>query len=354
MDPVPFDSHVVARAACRVDLAGATLDIWPLYLFHENAVTVNFAVDILTRCEITPNSTAEIVLTSEDTGRADRFASLDALRSATTFQHALAVHLVRHFMPADMPDLPRNGFTLKTHSASPAGAGISGSSALMIATTSALAAFTGQRLEREQVRVIAQNIEAKLIRVPTGCQDYYPALFGGVNAIHLRADGVRREALAVAPEEIERRFVVAYTGAPRQSGINNWEVFKAHIGQDKRVHENFDQIASIANGMRRALLSANWDEVTALLRQEWALRKTNAPGITTPLIDTLMTAARNRGALAGKVCGAGGGGCMVLQIAPESRTEVESVIRSNGGEVLPFKVRRVGVTVEQSLGATTV
>ena len=68
------------------------------------------------------------------------------------------------------------GFEIETHSESPAGAGISGSSALMIATTAALARFTGKKLDREQIRVIAQNVEAQLIKVPTGCQDYYPAL----------------------------------------------------------------------------------------------------------------------------------------------------------------------------------
>ena len=341
--------HVAATASCRIDLAGSTLDIWPLYLFHENAVTVNFAVDVLTRCEIQQHSRPEIVLHSEDTGRSDRFASLEDLRQAKHFEHSLAVHLIRHFMSDE--GSPDHGFTLTTHSASPAGAGISGSSALMIATSSALATYTGHALDREQIRVIAQNVEAQLIRVPTGCQDYYPALYGGVSAIHLQPDGIHREALPVAPEEIERRFVIAYTGAPRQSGINNWEVFKAHIGGDQHVHSNFDRIAAIANGMRRALIATDWNSVTTLLREEWSLRKTNAPGITTPVIERLMEATRNRGALAAKICGAGGGGCMVIQIEPDSRKSVEAAVLENGGELLTSRVRREGVTVETSVAA---
>ncbi|MEO8725863.1 MAG: hypothetical protein ABI383_07030 [Acidobacteriaceae bacterium] len=337
--------HIVSQAACRVDLAGATLDIWPLYLFHHNPITVNFAVDVLTRCEIREHATPEILLISEDTGRSDRFASIAELHEAKRFEHALAGLLLRHFMPVGGA-LPSGGFTLRTHSSSPAGAGISGSSALMIASACALAAFTGKTIDREQIRVIAQNIEAQLIRVPTGCQDYYPALYGGVSAIHLRPDGIRREALLVDPAEIERRFVVAYTGAPRQSGINNWEVFKAHIGNDERVHSNFDSIAAIANGMRRALIAADWGAVTTLLREEWALRKSNAPGITTPLIDALVDATRQRGALAAKVCGAGGGGCMVIQIEPEARASVEASIAALGATVLTSRVRREGVTVD--------
>jgi D-glycero-alpha-D-manno-heptose-7-phosphate kinase len=224
----------------------------------------------------------------------------------------------------------------------------------MIATSSALATYTGHVLDREQIRIIAQNVEAQLIRVPTGCQDYYPALYGGVSAIHLQPDGIHREALPVAPEEIERRFVIAYTGAPRQSGINNWEVFKAHIGGDQHVHSNFDQIAAIANGMRRALIAADWNSVTTLLREEWSLRKTNAPGITTPLIERLMDATRNRGALAAKICGAGGGGCMVIQTEPDARKSVEAAVLDNGGELLTSRVRREGVTVDTSVAATAI
>lgn len=337
--------NVISQASCRIDLAGGTLDIWPLYLFHANAMTVNFAVDVLTRCEIRGHAGPEIVLISEDTAKADRFASLEALLAARQFEHALAVHLARHFFTSGS-GLPGHGFTLRTNSASPAGAGISGSSALMIATASALAAYTGRALDREQIRVIAQNVEAQLIRVPTGCQDYYPALYGGVNAVHLNADGILREALPVDPEEIERRFVVVYTGAPRQSGINNWEVFKAHIGGDARLHSNFDHIASIAAGMRRALIAADWDTVTMLLGEEWSLRKSNAPGITTPLIDALVENTRLRGALAAKVCGAGGGGCMVIQIQPDARDSVEAAVRELGAQVLPSRVRREGVSIE--------
>src|SRR5258707_15816468 len=70
---------IVARASCRVDLAGGTLDLWPLYLFHPGAVTVNFAVDVMTSCRITPNKSGEIHLHSLDTGKQDRFASTSAL-----------------------------------------------------------------------------------------------------------------------------------------------------------------------------------------------------------------------------------------------------------------------------------
>ncbi|MGH9492647.1 MAG: hypothetical protein ACRD2K_04020 [Terriglobales bacterium] len=334
-------ASVTATAPCRADLAGGTLDIWPLYLFHPGAVTVNVAVNILTRCRIAALPGRQIHLKSLDTNKEERFPDWEQFSRARQYRHPLAAHLVRFFAPP-------GGLLVETHSESPAGAGISGSSALMIATTAALARFTGRKLSHERIREIGQNVEAQLIRVPTGCQDYYPALYGGVSAIHLSPDGVHHEALAVAPEEMERRFLLAYTGVPRQSGINNWEVFQAHINGEARVHRNFEEIGRIARAMRQALLGAAWDEVARLLREEWRLRKTNAPGITTPLIEKLAAAAARNGARGAKVCGAGGGGCVIFLVEPEARERVAGVLERNGGQLLGFRVARRGLTLSSS------
>jgi D-glycero-alpha-D-manno-heptose-7-phosphate kinase len=328
--------QIFAQAPCRADLAGSTLDLWPLYLFHPGSVTVNVAVNILTTCKITPRRGKGIHLKSLDTGREDRFPSLNALLKASKYRHALAAYLVRFFQP-------KQGFLLESHSESPAGAGISGSSAMMICTSAALARFVGREISIEELRVIAQNVEAQLIRVPTGCQDYYPAMYGGVNAIHLDPDGIHCEPIAVPAEEMNKRFVLFYTGAPRQSGINNWEVFKQHINGDRHVVRNFAEISQIAQAMHAAVKQARWDDVERLLHQEWALRRTNAPGITTPLIDKLIAAARRQGARAAKVCGAGGGGCVIVLVEEGARDKVQEALRVNGGQPLDFQVARFGL-----------
>lgn len=334
---------ILARASCRADLAGGTVDLWPLYLFHPGAVTVNLALSIMTECVIRPHRAPHIILRSRDTGREDRFRDLKALLAAKAAKHEIGWYLCRFFL---REHAAQGGFVLETHSESPAGAGISGSSALMVATTAALGRYCGVRLGKELIRQIAQNVEAQIIRVPTGCQDYYPGLYGGVGAVHLREDGIHHEHLPVPAREMNQRFLLAYTGAPRQSGINNWEVFKAHINGDRRVARNFDDISAIAVAMRRALLAQDWDEVARLLQAEWKLRKTNAPGITTPLIERLVKAAWNHGARGAKVCGAGGGGCVVFFVEPEAHEQVEAVLQELGATMLPFRVASRGLSVQ--------
>jgi D-glycero-alpha-D-manno-heptose-7-phosphate kinase len=329
---------VVARAPCRADLAGSTLDLWPLYLFHPGAVTVNFAVSIYAQCRIVPLARKTIELRSLDTGRNESFSDLAALLKAKNFRHPLAAYLLRFFRP-------EGGLLLETSSESPAGAGISGSSALMIATAAALARFTGRKMSHEQLRVLAQNVEAQVINVPTGCQDYYPALYGGASAIELSPDGIHRHPIAVPPEELDSRMVLAYTGAPRQSGINNWEVFKKHIDGDAKVFRNFAGIAAIAREMHAALARQDWEGIARLLRQEWTLRRANAPGITTPFIDKLIAIANRHGGRAAKVCGAGGGGCVVFLVEKGAQGRVGKALAEAGAQVLPFQVARRGLAV---------
>jgi len=332
----PVGPTITAQAPCRADLAGGTIDLWPLYLFHPGALTLNFALQVLTTCRITPLSGTRIELGSLDTGCDESFADLAELIKTSKPRHPLAAFSVRFFAPDQ-------GLRLETNSESPSGAGISGSSALMIATCAALARFTGRDYDLEKLRVVAQNIEAQMIGVPTGCQDYYPALYGGVSAIHLDAEGVHRAAVPIAPEDIEMRFLLAYTGAPRQSGINNWEVFKTHINGDKNLFRNFEKIVAIARDMHQAFLRKDWEDVARLLREEWKLRRTNAPGITTPLIDKLIAAAKKNGGRAAKVCGAGGGGCVLLMVEEGAKEAVSTAVSKAGGRMLPLKVARQGL-----------
>jgi D-glycero-alpha-D-manno-heptose-7-phosphate kinase len=335
--------RIISRAPTRVDLAGGTVDIWPLYLFHEDAQTINFATTLYATCTIEPRGGRRIRLESRDLNLSEEFANLDTLRQAARYRLSLPALLVRHFAPA-------GGFTLTTDSEAPAGAGIAGSSAMNIAACNALNALTGAGHSKEKLIGIAKNVEAQVIRVPTGDQDYYPATYGGVNAVRLGPGGVVREKLAVDTEALLRRVVLAYTRAPRQSGLNNWEVMKAHIDGDRRVIRNFNRIVEISRLLRQALEGHDWDEVGKLIRAEWNNRKKNAPGITTPFIERLVTLAARHGGVAAKVCGAGGGGCVLFYVRDGANERVARVLAAEGARVLHTGISPTGVTVEKQAG----
>jgi D-glycero-alpha-D-manno-heptose-7-phosphate kinase len=154
-----------------------------------------------------------------------------------------------------------------------------------------------------------------------------------------------RTPVRINPAELENRLVLCYTGKPRKSGINNWKVFKAQIEGDLRVSRNLEKIRQIAVDMVAQLTQQKWNDVGQLMREEWTYRRRNLPTISTPTIDRIIADSRQAGALGGKVCGAGGGGCVALLIEPEARVRVEAAVQNAGGQVLPFRIDRRGVRV---------
>ena len=331
---------IESKAPTRVDLAGSTLDIWPLYLFHPGAVTLNAAISRYAHCVIETHAPGDesIKLVSLDTKRAENFASFAKLARAKRFRLPLLAEIVKFFRP-------EGGFTLTTNSEAPAGAGIGGSSAMAVSICAALDRFTGAGRSKVDWIHISRDAEAIVIHIPTGMQDHYPPAFGGAAAIELIPGGERRIEINVNLDELERRLVVCYTGKPRQSAINNWGVFKAHIDNKRSVVNNLERISQIAQKMRTALEAGNWRETGRLMHDEWTFRRRNLPTISTNTIDRIIENSRRKGALAGKVCGAGGGGCVVLLIEPDARERVERTVEESGGELLPMQIDRQGVTV---------
>ena len=332
---------IESSAPTRADLAGGTVDIWPLYLFHPGAMTVNFALSLRAHVSIETRDDDRLILESRDRGI--RFeTTLDQLDELARDERLELVSKMVHFFR------PETGFHLIAHSEAPAGAGISGSSALAIALIGALNRLVGERYESRQFIGIAANIETTVIKVPAGLQDYYPAFYGSTSCIHLDPDGVDREHLTIDEGEIERRFVICYTGEPRHSGINNWEMFKRHIEGDKGVFTSFDRIRDAAISMRAALLANDWKSVAETMRIAYPNRKRLAPGITTPHMDDLVEQALANGAEAAKVCGAGGGGCIAFLCAEGRKPEVERALTEAGGEILKWEVAREGLVVKES------
>ena len=325
---------IETSAPTRIDLAGGTIDIWPLYLFHPGAQTLNAAISLRARARIESRSDDRIVIRSEDTDVTVEASDWRELRERRELR---LLSLLVHFFET-------RGITLTTSSESPAGAGIAGSSALNVAVCGALAEWNREHYEPEALLQVAMNVEAQTIAVPTGLQDYRPALYGGVAALELDVDGIHRIPLQVDFRELERRIVLCYTGEPRNSGTNNWEITKKHIDGDRHVFDCFERIRDTATAMRERLTRGDWDGIGTAIAEEWENRKRLAPGVTTPAIEGLIARASAAGATAAKVCGAGGGGCLFCYGPPSKHAAIAQALAAGGARLLDYTIERDGLT----------
>ena len=329
---------IEAFAPVRIDLAGGTLDIYPLYIFEHGGITINLAINLLSYVKVIPSGKT-LKFYSEDM---DIKVETDNPDSLLEGDFDLLARTVKFYKPS-------RGLEIITRNPIPKGSGLGASSSLLMALSGALNKLTEKGYDRKEIIHIGANIEAQSIKIPTGKQDYYAAIYGGLNAIWFNMDGVEIEPLLKDEKdlkEFEKRLILTYTGESRFSGTNNWEVMKRYI--DGHAVQNMRNIKKTAEKMRISIINKDFNGIASLLAEEWENRKSLACGVTTDRIDFLMNLARSAGALASKICGAGGGGCMVTITEPENKKTIISALENRGAKVMDFSINKEGLRVIES------
>jgi D-glycero-alpha-D-manno-heptose-7-phosphate kinase len=313
---------VSARAWCRVDLAGGTLDLWPLGVLHAGARTVNVAVDLPVTVELEPRTAGYRVEQEDEVVEADSAAAL-AASPATDLVGEILSHL-------ESPPV-----RVRIESGSPRGAGLGASSALAVALIAAVETLDGrERSTPARAAALARDLEARLMGLPTGRQDHFPAILGGALDIRHEPGGEVVRPLEVDLDALGRSLVVAFTGRSHFSAGSNWEIVRRRLDGDPDSRRLFDGLCEVATRLIVALETDDLPEVGRQMACEWSLRRQLAAEISTPEIESLLRAATAAGAWGGKATGAGGGGCLAVLVPPERRGDVERILEAGGGRVL--------------------
>lgn len=334
---------VHASAPVRLDLAGGTLDIWPLYLtLPPPALTVNVALDLPAQATVTPAAAGDprIRIVSRDRGEEALFADRDDLDRQLARGTARLKLLARAVAAAE----PDGGLTLTTDARSPAGAGLGGSSALLVTVLGALFASAGRPRAPEALRPLAQDLEAWVLRGPTGYQDYYPPLLGGCLLLEGRAGGLDVRRLDVPLEALAARLRLVYTGQPHHSGLTNWGMLRGYLDGEETTVRGLHGVADAARAVAERLVAGDLDGALEAVVDEGRVRLTLAEGVSTPTIEALDRAARGAGAWGTKICGAGGGGCVMVVLPPgPTPPALEAALRQPGCESLPLRLTPQGL-----------
>jgi D-glycero-alpha-D-manno-heptose-7-phosphate kinase len=323
-----------ASAPARVDLAGGTLDLWPLHALHPGSVTVNVAIDLRARCRVRRRD-GGFRVSVPDLGY-ERTAAAPAELLADP-RGALAGALLEALEIREPCDIE-----LSTDV--PYSSGLGGSSSLTVAMAAALCASVGREFGRPPEVDLVRDVETRVLGKPAGVQDYYPPFSGGLHALRFlpgRTDVLRQD---VDPSAWLRHLTLFDTGAAHSSGMNNWEVFRARLEGDRDVARHLDDIGAAAREMAEAARVQDFRGMGTALRREWDARRRLAPVVSSPGIEAAIAAAVADGAWGGKACGAGGGGCVVILAPPERTPAVRQALsRLPEGRTLLVAVENRGL-----------
>jgi D-glycero-alpha-D-manno-heptose-7-phosphate kinase len=330
---------IESRTPTRVDFAGSTFDLYPLYLFEDGGYTINCAVSIYSHVRLETRDDSKISIRSLDTGARLSAKDIDSIKLGGELD--LVTRIIRFYRP-------KVGIDLTIRNEPPKGSGLGGSSALLIALSGALNRMNGTRISKERIIDLGANLEAQTIGIPTGKQDYYGAMYGGINAIWFGVEGARREPFTAdrgLVSALNERIILSYTNESRFSGTNNWAMLKGYIEKSGNTMPSLRKIKEVAIRMRDSLKKGDLETFGRLLKAEWECRRQLAKGVSTPQIDRMVENARKSGAIASKLCGAGGGGCMITYVMPKNRSRVERALTESGATTMPYRIDTQGLKI---------
>lgn len=227
----------------------------------------------------------------------------------------------------------------------PARSGLGSSSAFTVGLVNALAALDGRMMSKQQLAETAIHIEQNIIKEHVGSQDQISAAFGGLNRIDFYENDSFNIAPFVLPQSrlqlLNDHLMLLFTGLTRTAAeiavtkIENLEKRNAEL---TRMRAMVDDAIGILSSDRESI-----DEFGELLHNSWLMKRELAAGVTNSQVDDIYSAARNAGAIGGKILGAGGGGFMLLFARPKA----QAAIRARLGSFVhvPFRFESAGSRV---------
>lgn len=334
--------QVTKEGSVRVDLVGGTLDLEPINLILPNVVTLNVATSLKAKVVLESCDFDGVEIVSSDYGKTYKFQSsdfsLENLYSGVLFKEMKFVCQILDLFEA------RKNLKVTLSSGAPAGSGLGGSSAMGVTLYSALCEFFNRPFNLYEAVQKVKGTEGRILNqgVP-GYQDYFPALTGGILAIRGKAGELEYEQLYTEElkEYLESHMTLVYSGLSRDSGINNWDVYKAFFDKDPSIREAMSNIAEISHDTYKSILDKDYERVLELIGEEGKARVGLAANIApSEILELKESLEKQFGPLGLKMCGAGGGGCFILTHSPDSKTRLKEEISKLGMEVLDFCIDR--------------
>ncbi|WP_240151590.1 GHMP family kinase ATP-binding protein [Oleiagrimonas citrea] len=320
----------------RLGLAGGGTDVAP-YCDDFGGQVMNATIDKYAYASLEEGDGRSVEFEAVDHDAQETHASGAAVPVGGRLQLLKGVYnrISRDYLDGAYPSL-----RLKTFSDAPPGSGLGSSSTMVVALVQAFVEYFSLPLGEYEVAHLAYAIERNDLALAGGKQDQYAAAFGGFNFMEFHKD----DRVIVNPlrikewvwAELEASLVLYFTGVSRSSAAIIDEQSKNVASRKMASIDSMHRLKREATAMKEALLRGNLDAFARTLQAGWEAKKGMAASITNPLIDRIEVLARDYGALATKVSGAGGGGFMMFMCTPENRLGLIRALSGESGRVMEF------------------
>jgi D-glycero-alpha-D-manno-heptose-7-phosphate kinase len=317
-----------AKAPFRISFAGGGTDV-PPYCWEYGGAVVSTTIDKYAYVTLRPTGARKINVCSIDFNLRKSFMPGKLKYNG---QLDLVKATINEF------DI-KGGFNLMMHADMPAGSGMGTSSSMAVALIGCLKEFVGKRMNKRAIAELAYHIEREELKEKGGYQDQYAAAFGGFNYIEFRKNKVTVTPLRLSPElsnELQYRMLLFFTGETRLSSEIHEDMARRYREEKGDYLTSMHNLKRIAGEMKRCLLKEDTRRFGELLHEGWVEKRRLSDKITNPEIEMLYEVARRKGAIGGKILGAGGGGHLLVFCEPMQKFKLMRELIKHGAREVPF------------------
>ena len=322
---------VRARAPLRLGLAGGGTDVSP-YCDEYGGLVMNATIDMYAHVTLQARSDGQVRFVAQDYDQCVTLAAEPGL----PLNGVLDLHKgVYNRIVQDFNDGKPLAVTLTTVTDAPAGSGLGSSSTLVVSMIKAFAELLGLPLSDYDIARLAFDVERRDVGLHGGRQDQYAAAFGGFNFMEFYAhDRVVVNPLRIKPwivSELESSIVLYYTGVSRESASIIAEQSSRLEQHEVAAVDAMHRVKEEATEMKECILRGDLASFAKSMQKGWESKKKTASSISNSMIERVENVARENGAYAAKVSGAGGGGFMIFFVDPLERKRVRDALGRMGG-----------------------
>ena len=329
---------LLSKTPVRIAFGGGATDVEP-YCSDYGGYVINATIDYYFRSMLNTRRDGTVKIFSNDKFAAYQFEKLKEL-TLTDVNSDLIKAIIYKMQP-------KIGMDIYVHGEPPKKAGLGASASLTSCLIAGISNIQNNTMDKDEIAETAFEVEQDILQNTGGRQDQYAAVYGGFNGIKfLGEDNVKINKIDISDSfvrELERRIVLYYTGEPHTSGDIVREQVHSYLKNKERAKSSLDTLKNIAYKMRDAIKSEDFEQIGALLAEDLKEKTKFNPLLTTNYMEKLHDKIMKYGGLGGRVCGAGGGGCMFWIVPPNKQEYIIEKLKSNPGKALPFKFVKKGL-----------
>jgi D-glycero-alpha-D-manno-heptose-7-phosphate kinase len=331
---------IIAKTPVRIAFGGGGTDV-ETYPSDYGGYVINSTINWYFRCIFTKREDTEINIYSNDTFSPFKFNSIKILDM--------------EYQPSNLFDSifyltkPKLGMDMYIHGEPPKKAGLGASASLCTCLISGILKLEGKKIDLDIIAEKAYSVEQDILKNIGGRQDQYAAVYGGFNGLtFLGGSNVRVQKITIShsfKKEIQENLILFYSGLPRVSGNIVKEQVKSYAENKEESKKFLDKLKEIAFHMKDCLVSENFEKFGELLTEDLEIKTKFNPMLTTDYMKQLNSLVLKNGGIGGRVCGAGGGGCMIWLINPRFKEKIKKLLKKQHGKLLEFSFVENGLEI---------